>query len=104
MADYSVTAIFSANISKFKAGLREVLGESEKLKRLTELNAQGMGTALQGLGKGLTIGLTLPIGAVGGASAKMAMEFESSMAGVRKTTDLTDAEFENIKKTIRSMS
>lgn len=104
MTDYNVTAIFSANVSKFKAGVREVLGESEKLKRLTELNAQGMGSALQGLGKGLTVGLTLPIGAVGGASAKMAMEFESSMAGVRKTTDLTDAEFAAMEQTIRDMS
>lgn len=104
MADYNVTAIFSANVSKFKAGVKEVLGESEKLKRLTELNAQGIGSTLQGLGKGLTVGLTLPIGAVAGASSKMAMEFESSMAGVRKTTDLTDAEFAAMEKSIRSMT
>lgn len=104
MADYNVTAIFSANVSKFKAGVREVLGESEKLQRLTELNAKGVGSALQGVGKGLTVGLTLPIGAVAGASSKMAMEFESSMAGVRKTTDLTDEEFAAMEKSIRSMT
>ena len=104
MADYNVTAIFSANVSKFKAGVREVLGESEKLKRLTELNAQGMGSALQGLGKGLTIGLTVPLVGASVASGKYAMKFESAMAGVRKTTNLTDAEFAQMEKSIRSMA
>lgn len=104
MADYNVRAIFSANVSQFKAGIREVLGETENLKRMTELNAQGMGSALQGAGKGLTVGLTLPIGAVAGASSKMAIDFESAMAGVRKTTDLTDSEFAAMEKTILDMS
>jgi len=104
MADYNVTAIFSANISKFKAGVKEVLGESEKLKRLTELNAQGIGSTLQGLGKGLTIGLTVPLVGASVASGKYAMKFESAMAGVRKTTDLTDAEFAEMTQTIRDMA
>lgn len=104
MADYNVTAIFSANISKFKQGVREVMGETEKLQRLTELNANGIGSALQGVGKGLSVGLTLPLAAIGGASGKAAMSFESAMAGVRKTTDLTDAEFAQMEKTIRGMA
>lgn len=84
MADstYSIEAIFSANVSKFKAGLAEVLGSTEKLGKVSQLNAKGMGEAFKGVGKGLTLGMTVPLAGIGLASTKAAIGFESAFAGV----------------------
>lgn len=69
------------------------------------------GTKLAGFGKSatrtgatLTKGLTLPILAIGGLSVKAAVDFESAFAGVRKTVDATEAEFEMLEKGIRNMA
>jgi TP901 family phage tail tape measure protein len=56
------------------------------------------------LGTSLTKTLTLPILGVGAASLKMAMDFESSFAGVRKTVDATDAEFKQMEQSFRDLS
>ena len=56
------------------------------------------------VGKNLTKKITVPIVGVGTFAAKSAIEFESAMAGVRKTVDLTDEEFSQMSKSIQDMS
>lgn len=72
---------------------------------------QTYGSELQNIGKGLTIGVTAPLVAVGGASVKMASDFESAAAGMRKTNDeLVDANgkviisYKDLEDGIRDMS
>ena len=45
------------------------------------------GSQLQSVGKGLTVGVSVPLMAAGGASIKMASDFQSAAAGMRKTND-----------------
>lgn len=56
------------------------------------------------LGKTLTTRLTLPLAGIGAGVVKLASDFESSFADIRKTVDATDAEFADIEKGIRSLA
>ncbi|MDR3053326.1 MAG: phage tail tape measure protein, partial [Coriobacteriales bacterium] len=56
------------------------------------------------VGKGMTAAITAPILAVGAFSIKAAIDFESSFAGVRKTTEATEAEFERLAQDAKDMS
>ena len=55
-------------------------------------------------GKKATLGVTLPIAAASAGVFKFAKDYESAFAGVRKTTDATEAEYQKISKGIRQMS
>ena len=101
---FAITAVISANIAAFKAGVRQVIGESEKLAGFSKLNAAGIGQTFQKVGGGLTKAFTVPFATIAAGGTKMAISFESAMAGVRKTTDLTEKEFADLTKGINDMS
>ena len=62
--------------------------------------AKGLGGAIA---SGLAAGATA-IGGIGLASLKMGIDFESAFAGVKKTVDATDEEFEVLRKGIINLS
>lgn len=55
-------------------------------------------------GKKATLGVSLPIAAASAGVFKFAKDYESAFAGVRKTTDATEAEYQKLSKGIRQMS
>lgn len=63
-----------------------------------------VGDKVGSVGKDLTKKVTAPITAMGVLSAKSAIDFESSMAGVRKTIDMSNSEFEKMSQAIRNMA
>jgi len=52
---------------------------------------------------GLSAGAGLAIGAVGALSAREAIKFESSFAGIRKTVNATEEEFKQLEQQMRQM-
>jgi TP901 family phage tail tape measure protein len=76
----------------------------EKHMSKVEKRLGKIGSQLQSIGTKLTIGLTAPLAAVGGASLKTAIDFESAFAGVRKTVDATEDQFAALEKGIRDMA
>lgn len=62
------------------------------------------GDKLSDVGKKMSKNITAPILAGAGYSVKAAMDFESALAGVAKTTDMTGEELENMGRAIRDMS
>ncbi len=82
------------------------MNAAEVQKELQQVS-KGMGSlgrdATQ-LGSALTRTLTVPLLGVGAGAVKMAMDFESSFAGVRKTVDATDAEFQQMEQSFRDLS
>lgn len=93
MADFNLKAIFSADISKFKSAVNEVLSDTETLEGMTKLNAAGMSSAFKGIGAGLTAGFTAPIVAASVAGVKSFGDFDGSlretMAAMGRFTDET---------------
>ena len=56
------------------------------------------------IGKDMTMYMTTPVLALGTASVKASMEFESAFASVRKTVDATEEEYESLSASVKQMS
>lgn len=65
---------------------------------------QDVGKKMGSVGKDLTTKITLPLAGLGTAAGKMAVDFESAFAGVKKTVDATDEELAKLETGIRNMS
>jgi len=65
---------------------------------------QDVGKKMGSVGKDLTTKITLPLAGLGTAAGKMAIDFESAFAGVKKTVDATDEELAKLETGIRNMS
>lgn len=59
---------------------------------------------LSDVGSTLTTRVTLPLLALGVGSIKVASDFESSFAGVRKTVDATEEEFSQLQAQLRALA
>ena len=81
--------LLTLDSSQYKSGLRSSADELKKFSRdMRSVTAQ-----TQAVGSALTRQLTLPLVGVGALVGKVAADFESSFAGVRKTVDATEPEF-----------
>jgi len=67
-------------------------------------NIKAVGNGISSIGNTLTKYVTSSILGLGTVATKTAIDFESAFAGVRKTVDATEAEFEELEKGIREMS
>ena len=103
MDSFSVVAVISANISKYQNALKQVYGETNKLKGLTVSNSQMMGESLQGIGKALTLGVTAPLVGIGIKSVKTASEFEAAMSKVKAISGATGGDFKRLEDIAKKM-
>lgn len=65
---------------------------------------ENQGERFKSFGSAATKGLTVPIVAGVGVAIKAASDYESAFAGVRKTVDMTESEFDKLSTGIRNMS
>lgn len=96
-----------ASLNEYKSRLKEV---NEQLKfgkasieEYTE-KVQKAGEKVKDAGNGMTKKVTAPILAAGAASAKMAMDFEDSMAKVSTIADATEVPMDEMQKAILDLS
>lgn len=78
-------------------------------KAATELEAAGhrmqnTGARMSALGKSLTRSVTLPLVAVGGVSAKLAIDFEKSMRNVNSIAGLPEKQFQKLNDQVLEMA
>lgn len=103
MDSFSVVAVISANISKYQNALKQVYGETNKLKDLTTMNSQVMGASMQSVGKALTVGVTAPLVGIGIKSVKTASEFEAAMSKVKAISGATGGDFKRLEDIAKKM-
>lgn len=103
MDSFSVVAVISANISKYQNALKQVYGETNKLKDLTTMNSQVMGASMQSVGKALTFGVTAPLVGIGIKSVKTASEFEAAMSKVKAISGATGGDFKRLEDIAKKM-
>lgn len=103
MDSFSVVAVISANISKYQNALKQVFGETNKLKDLTTMNSQVMGASMQSVGKALTVGVTAPLVGIGIKSVKTASEFEAAMSKVKAISGATGGDFKRLEDIAKKM-
>ena len=111
----------NTNLNNARSALRQTESEinatTERLARMRSawthagetLTAFGtkcaaVAKAMEKTGKALTATVTTPILALGTASLKASIEFESAFTGVRKTVDATEEEYAQLSDTIKQMS
>ncbi len=89
--------------------------KQSKISILLDINAKGFdaelsraqrrlkkfGGTMKTLGRGLSIGLTAPLVAVGAKSAQLAIDFEKSMAKVKAISGATESEFTSLAQSAR---
>ncbi|MGE6603941.1 phage tail tape measure protein [Lysinibacillus fusiformis] len=75
-------------------------------QRMQEVGSKlsAVGDGMMNVGKKLSMYVTAPIAAMGAGAFKAAVDFESAFAGVRKTVDATESEFQYFSDEIRNMS
>lgn len=109
------------NLNQAEAALRQteaqIRNTTERLARMQSawtkagetLTAFGkkcasVSESMEKTGKSMTAMLTTPVLALGAASVKASVEFESAFASVRKTVDATEAEYESLSSSVKQMS
>lgn len=93
------------------SGYQDAMSSAHNMLLMLQSDSVGLGAKLDSLGgffqrsgAKLTLGLTAPLLAAGGAAGKAAISFESAFAGVRKTVDATEAEYAALSEEIRALS
>src|SRR5688572_9816533 len=93
-------ALLTANTAEFDTAMKRSADSAKAWSR----DLKSVGTQASQVGMALSKTLTLPIVGAGAAIAKVAMDFESSFAGVRKTVDATEPEFAAMAKGFRELA
>lgn len=96
----NLTVGILGNMSGLSNAFKGAQTEVEKFAKKVDK----IGTSITTLGADLSLLVTGPLVAVGGSSVKAASDFESAFAGVRKTVDATEDEFEVFREGIRDMA
>lgn len=103
MADRSVVVRLRAEVNQFVAGMQRAKQEASHFGREMTGHGQTSRRSLEELGRGAAVmagGLTLALG----ASAKAAMDWESSWAGVTKTVDGSAEEMAALEGSLRDLA
>ena len=116
---FNLLGSISVNMKGFDDAMSRVKSQTQAIEQTVQNNGQNivassaaaldktlkdMGASINDTGKDLTKKVTLPIAAVGVASFKAAVDFESAFAGVRKTVSTTEEGFAKLEKGIIDMS
>ena len=92
------------NLAKLGSSAKGFAGSTSADLVKAGAGLQSFGDGMVKTGRSLTMGLTLPLAAIGGVAVRESVKFESAFAGVRKTVDATEAEFAKLKTGIRDMA
>lgn len=93
-------ALLTANTVEFDSAMARGAESAKKFSR----EMRSIGAQASQVGSALTKTLTLPLAGSVAAVGKLAMDFESSFAGVRKTVDGTEAEFAVMAQQFRNLA
>lgn len=116
--EYNNQAAALNNLDRYVSNTRE---ELEKLKRQQEFansrwgkmssnldnfskRMDKTGTKMMSAGRTMTTHVTLPVLGLGTAAFKMASDFESAFAGVKKTVDMSEKGYKKLEIGIRDMA
>lgn len=97
----NVVSSLAVEIGAEIRGLQRGLGQADR--EIGSFTDRARRSALM-LGAGLTAGVTLPLVGIGTAAARAAIEWESAFAGVRKTVDATEEQFDAIARGLRDLA
>ncbi len=107
MAVANVVAKFEADISDVQAkmaALKKSFSEAGDSSKALSERFKVVGTEMSRVGKGMTIGLTLPLAAVGAAAVKASVDFESSMSKIVGLVGIASDEVKQMQTEVLALS
>ena len=105
MADEKIISVrLRALTADLESGMARAGASIRGFQASADRDLQAFGNTLRNAGRSMTVGLTVPIAAGFALAIQQSISFEQAMAGVAKTMDLTDAEFEAMADGIRQMA
>lgn len=94
----SQLSTIESNINSMKSTLKSVSDEQDSIDKFSWstfiANAESAGKKMEKIGKQMSVALTTPLVMLGKKLYGTATGYESAFAGVKKTTDATEAEYE----------
>lgn len=96
----ALRVLLTLDSADYESGIARV----NKASKAWQRDLADIGRQASDAGLALTKALTLPLAGLGIATAKAAIDFESSFAGVRKTINATDAEFAEMAQGFRDLA
>lgn len=90
----------TANLQIIITALDRASGTLNKVGK----NLAKTGAKMKSVGKTMTMGLTLPLVAMGAGAIKASIDLENAFIGVRKTVDATEEELQKLKKGFDDMA
>jgi len=104
MANSAIVGLLRALLVADTAEFDRAMQRSGDAAKTWSKEFKKIGREMTAVGETLTKTVTLPLVALGAASAKLAIDFESSFAGVRKTVDASKDEFAALEKEFRQLA
>ena len=101
---FDIIARFQANTTNFSRKVNEISNDLDKVSSKSQTMAQKIGSGFVKAGSVMTAGITVPLVALGSLAGKSAMELETAMTGVAKTTDIAGDDLAKLTKEIQNMS
>lgn len=102
MEVYEVKAVLTADWKSFQAGLKGAMTSISEFKSSAG-DMTSIGSALKGVGAGLTLGVTVPLVGVAAASVKAGTSFEAGMSKVQAISGASSADMEKLKAKAKEM-
>lgn len=104
----STLTTIQGNIDKVKTSLENIAGEQTNIDNFSWdtfiSSAEQAGKKMEQVGKGMTVAVTAPLMLLGKKMYGNAKDYESAFAGVKKTTEATDEQFEQLYADLLRMS
>lgn len=96
MSQRLLSVRLAADVARYVAGMSQAAAATDRVS--------AAGGRLEGAGKKMSAGITVPTLAAGAASVRTAVQFESAFTGVQKTVDATASQLAGLKDGIVAMS
>jgi TP901 family phage tail tape measure protein len=104
MANSAVVGLLRALLVADTAEFDAAMKRAEDSAKTWSKSLKKVGNEAEAVGKTLTAGLTLPLVGLAAGASKLAIDFESSFAGVRKTVDATAPELDALSAQFRTLA
>lgn len=104
MSEKSVSVRLSANISAYKAAMAEAAGATNKFSQQTQSDLKQVGGKMQEVGGKMTVGVTLPLVAAGGAALKFSGDFNRTFGQMVGLAGVPADEVERLKESVLDLA
>lgn len=99
-----LVADLGLNTRSFNRALDQARGRGDVFTRNFARNTKRLSRDMNALGQDMFRAITLPVAGLTFVTGRAALQFESSFAGIRKTVDGTEEQFQALKTSIRELA